>query len=133
MPGRHVVQDEGNARASVLVQRERWTSDDGYRLDAPFESAARVTEVYAQFDASLPRARRGLARELLCSILRTLVRDKLLRPCDVLALESDHSDDDQLVRKVYVPMGFAEAGRECADEGVVLLRSTVGEVLRWCG
>ena len=127
-----MVQVEGNARASVLVKREHW-DDDSYRLVAPaFHSDARITELYAQFDEALPRARRGLARELLCSILRTLVRDKLLRPCDVLVLESDHSDDDRLVRKVYVPMGFAEAGREDAEEGVVLMRSTVGAVLQWC-
>lgn len=134
--GRTLTLSEGNARASVLVQTETWCDDDGYEggdETPPFTSAARLTELYAQHDDALPRAPRGLARELLCQALRTLTAgssDGALRASDVLVLEADESEGDELVRKVYAPMGFKVVAVEAW--GTTLMRGTVGGVLRWC-
>lgn len=122
-----------NAHVQLVIDSEHWQRSQkfGYvDLDEDFYSDVRVSALDAQHEESKPRAPRGLARTLLCLALGSLVEDQTLERESIVVLEADPSEDNALVHKVYMPMGFQPKGTSGER---TLMASTVGHILEWCG
>ena len=69
---------------------------------------------------------------MLCYALTLLLHHDRISETDVISLEADPSPNNNLINKVYIPMGFelvAETGDSITGG---LMKSTVQEILDWC-
>jgi hypothetical protein len=95
----------GNAYVIIVNQIDIYIPDDYPELERSVMSMFRMPALYSQENSDLKRAPKGLARKLMCNILRYLIEIKIARLGDYLYIESDDSDDSGL-QKMYERMGF---------------------------
>jgi hypothetical protein len=102
------------------------------------KSNLRVAELYNQKDPEQPKAPKNLTRKLLYFALNLLLSQNKIELSSIIGLEPDHSEKNDLINKVYKPMGFVLLTVEKADpthdaiDTVNVMTATVGKVLEWC-
>lgn len=141
------ILTKDNARVHLMIQKETWGIDDNYNIE-PFVSDIRIAALYKQYDKNVIPAPTLLTRKLLCIGLRRLLNDRNsgIKKKSIIVLEADPSKNDNLIKKVYLPMYFELIA---PGEGVEynsnnntnnykdfgkggLMKSTVGRTIQWC-
>lgn len=89
---------------SVLKKKECWDNEDYPKLKESFFSDLRLTDFYSRIDKNYERSPPGVAKKLLLyalqNIIMTYQKDR------IIVAEVDFSPENDLVNKVYIPMGF---------------------------
>jgi len=121
-----------NAKVFIVLQKETFTKKQYDLLKKPLKSSIRISGLYSKENKKQPRAPKGYTRKMLCYGLYLLLEHGRVTEDDVISLEADPSDNNNLVEKVYKPMGFelVAATSETITGG--LMTSNVKTILAWC-
>ena len=130
--------ESGNALVVLVVKTEKWSGGKyhWYPDNNNLVSDLRVSGLYAQSDIEKPRETQGVARALLCHGLQYLINEAKIGPETIIALEAAQSPNDDLVNKVYIPMGFELISRGHDGDGPEttggLMSAKVSTITDWC-
>ena len=110
-----------NALVELVLNDERWTPKMYYQLTKPIVSNLRISRIYSQIDKTKKRAPKLFVRKLLCHLLKLIQTNKKFEKFNftensVVVLEADGSDNNDLVKKVYEPMGFTMLSSDESSE-----------------
>lgn len=121
-----------NAKVFIVLQKETFTKKHYNLLKKQVKSSIRISGLYSKENEEKPRAPKGYTRKMLCYGLCLLLQHGRVTEDDVISLEADPSDNNNLVEKVYKPMGFelVAATSETITGG--LMTSNVKTILSWC-
>ena len=124
---------EKNAKILFSIIDETWETNTHYVTEfEPFKSQLRIASLYSQHDKRKPRAPKGFIRRRLCEQLQKMVDDNVLNLDSIVVLEADPSENDNLIKKVYEPMGFELKSRYKDFETGGLMSAKVKDVFKWC-
>lgn len=124
---------EKNAVILFDISDRTWGTDSYYIT--PFEtftSKLRIAGLYSREDKNLPPAPKGFVRRKLCEQLQKMVDDDVLNLDSIVALEADPSDNDDLINKVYEPMGFELKSRFKRFPTGGLMSAKVKDIFKGC-
>ena len=97
-----------------------------------FSSNIHLASLYRQTDEDLPPAPKNYTRRMLCYALLYCIKQKYIRKeYTYITLEAEYSENDELIKKVYMPMGFEVVGKDKYND-MTLMRSTIEKLLYWC-
>jgi len=124
---------EKNAKILFSIIDETWETGSYYITQfEKFTSKLRIAGLYSQSDKSKPRAPKGFVRRKLCEQLQKMVDDDVLNNESIVALEADPTVNDNLIKKVYEPMGFELKSRYKDFETGGLMSAKVEDIFKWC-
>lgn len=121
-----------NAQVFIVLGKETFTNKQYKELKKNITSQLRIAGLYSRKDEKKPSAPKKYTRKMLCYALTLLLHHDRISETDVISLEADPSPNNNLINKVYIPMGFelvAETGESITGG---LMKSTVQEILDWC-
>lgn len=121
-----------NAQVFIVLGKETFTNKQYKELKKNITSQLRIAGLYSCKDKKKPSAPKKYTRKMLCYALTLLLHHDRISETDVISLEADPSPNNNLINKVYIPMGFelvAETGDSITGG---LMKSTVQEILDWC-
>ena len=114
-------------------------------------SNVRLNLMGNQEDKGKPAAPKLFTRKMLCFGLNYLCENGKIKKESIISVEADASNNDDLVHKVYEPMGFEIIGpkkqqhyssqqqqqqqpqsKQRNNNKQYLLRATVEKILSWC-
>ena len=59
------------------------------------------------------------------------VIDRVINIDSIITLEAEYSENDELLKKIYIPMGFEVIGKD-KDDNMTLMRTRIDRLLSWC-
>ena len=120
-----------NCFISFLIEKEVWEKNGLYKnLNKQFNSNIRLISFYSQYDINKPRIKKGLSKKLFYYSLNYLLSKKIININDIIVLEANPSNNNSLVEKVYIPMGFKIITNEYNDfSGFTLMSCKVVDIL----
>lgn len=122
-----------NALVFIFLQEETFTKKNYPMLEKQVTSSIRICGLYSKVDKNKPRSPKKYSRKMLCYGLHLLLLHGRISLSDTISLEADPSENNNLVEKVYVPMGFqlvAQTSPEVKTGGLMI--SDVETILSWC-
>ena len=130
-----------NAVVELVLNNEIWTPEMYYQLPKPIVSNLRISRMYSQVDKEKKKAPKFFVRKMLSHLLKLIKKSQKLKKFNftnesVIVLEADGSDNNDLVTKVYIPMGFTllssdkEEEKEYPGEAGGLMISDIDTVLQ---
>jgi hypothetical protein len=138
---KYITVTQYNAIIRMSVPGKKWEADSLYpTLDDTFTSDLHILGMYAA-----PVGKRNqeigkgqVTKRLLCYGLKHLIDNNFEGVCmdSVVSAEVDQSPEDNLINKVYRPMGFKLRARMFEDEKLNkfggLMTSTVKDIMAFC-
>lgn len=138
----------------VLVVKNETFQDSYINVPKHFCSNVRISCLYRQHDENKPPAPQNFTRKMLCYGLFYLYERGSIKKNSIISLEADSSPNNNLVNKVYIPMGFKITGvwspppwkqqkqyqqqqkhpqeQQQQQWSSFLLSTTVETILSWC-
>ena len=132
---------DSNTNIVLVVEKERYEYEDDLNTTRfkPFTSDIRLAALYRQYDKNKHPASKGETRRLLCDALQRVIDTKEdINYDSIIVVEADGSPNGNLVKKVYIPMGFERVTQYMdgidfgGDEDTTLMKSKVGTLINWC-
>lgn len=122
------------ASVFVVVKNEKWTSSSTLynEITQPFTSAARISHMSANEYGIGERAAKGIASRLLCIAMCILILNDKMTPRSIVVAEIDQSINDQLLQKVYTPLGFHLVSRFDSDRTGGLVKTYTRTIISKC-
>lgn len=121
-----------NAKVVISIEKEIFTKKQYKFLEKSLESNIRVAGLYSKYDENKSRAPKGYTRKMLCYGLYLLLEHGLINLNDIISIEADPSPNNNLVNKVYIPMGFEMVAKTSETITGGLMKSNVKRILSWC-
>jgi hypothetical protein len=121
-----------NAQIYIVIEKEKFTKKQYKLIKEPFTSSIRIAGLYSRQDEKKPRAPKNYTRRMLCYGLYLLLQHNIIYKSDIISLEADPSDNNNLVNKVYIPMGFQLVAKTENNISGGLMKSNVKTILSWC-
>lgn len=121
-----------NAKVFIVIEKETFTKNQYQELKKSVQSSLRISGLYSKVDEKKPRAPKGYVRKMLCYGLYLLLEHDRITLDNVISLEADPSPNDDLVTKVYQPMGFELIAPTDKTITGGLMTSNVRTILSWC-
>lgn len=121
-----------NAHIYIVIEKEKFTKKQYKMIKVPFTSSIRIAGLYSRQDEKNPRAPKNYTRKMLCYGLYLLLQHNIIYKTDIISLEADPSDNNNLVNKVYIPMGFKLVAKTEDNISGGLMKSNVKTILSWC-
>ena len=144
-----LIIEAKNAYVVLSVKNE--TFQDTYKnVPKHFCSNVRICGLYRQHDKNKPPAPQNFTRKMLCYALFYLYERGSINKNSIISLEADSSPHNNLVNKVYIPMGFKITGvwsvsqqqqeqqeqqqqqQQQQQWPSFLMSTTVETILSWC-
>jgi hypothetical protein len=144
-----LIIEAKNAYVVLSVKNE--TFKDSYKnVPKHFCSNVRICGLYRQHDKNKPPAPQNFTRKMLCYALFYLYERGSINKNSIISLEADSSPHNNLVNKVYIPMGFKITGvwsvsqqqqeqqeqqqqqQQQQQWSSFLMSTTVDTILSWC-
>lgn len=122
-----------NALVFIFLKEETFTKQHYPMLEKQVSSSIRICGLYSKVDENKPRSPKKYSRKMLCYGLHLLLLHGKISISDIISLEADPSENNNLVEKVYIPMGFhlvAQTSPEVKTGGLMI--SDVRTILSWC-
>ena len=128
-----------NAYIHLIVGEEVYKTDE---QSIPFDLI--LGHIYSQWNKKENKARKGLARELLCKLLLELIKKNVITTSSIILLEAEPSSEKKLLQ-MYKKMGFEvkeyidkqnypefnnNEFKEYSDGAVMTAK--VSDILNWC-
>lgn len=131
----HITIKAKNAYVHLVVKNETYDGNGGYSGYNGFNiknyhSNVRVSSLYRRKNQKKPQAPQKFTRKMLCYAITYLCEHGMINNDSIIALEPDPSPNNNLVNKVYIPMGFQIIG--ILHPGVYLMSSNIRTTLSWC-
>ena len=122
-----------NAEVMLYINDLKKEDYENYtNISRNFSSNIHLASLYRQTDEDLPPAPKNYTRRMLCYALLYCIKQKYIRKeYTYITLEAEYSENDELIKKVYMPMGFEVVGKDKYNE-MTLMRSTIEKLLYWC-
>lgn len=121
-----------NAQVFIVLGKETFTKKHYKELKENVTSQLRIAGLYSQKNEKKPSAPKKYTRKMLCYALTLLLHHNHISETDIISLEADPSPNNNLINKVYIPMGF-ELVVETGDGFTGgLMKSSVQQILLWC-
>ena len=128
-----LIVEGKNAEVMLYIKDRKKEDYKNYaNLPIDFGSNIHLASLYRQTDEDLPPAPKNYTRRMLCYALLYCIKQKYIRKeYTYITLEAEYSENDELIKKVYMPMGFEVVGKDKYNE-MTLMRSTIEKLLYWC-
>lgn len=120
-----------NAKVGITLQTDIFKKNNYYKLKENVVSQLRINSLYSRVNKEKPRAPKNLTRKMLCYGLLLLIKKGRIHLNNIISLEADPSDNNNLINKVYIPMGFTLEAMDIENEGG-LMSAKVSTILNWC-
>jgi hypothetical protein len=146
--GKQVSVSQDGAWIYIRIQEKTWKENDDWyqQLKEPVKSGLHIDEMFASDNVEDEAARiigKGHVRKkLLCYLLRDLMEKKHATLDTVVSACVMDSRNDELIKKVYNPMGFelrsrgiggrTREGKLTLSDTGGLMTSTVKKIIQFC-
>ena len=124
-----------NAFVQLVLDDEIWTKESYYNLKESFKSNVRLCAYYSQKNKNKDKSPKGQVKEMLYYLLNKLISKYNYNKDSIIVIEADGSDNNELIKKVYEPMGFTFlsadkfAEKDWPGGAGGLMMSTIGIIL----
>lgn len=95
-----------NAFIQLVLDDETWTKKLYYNLKKSFKSNVRLCAYYSQKNKHKKKAPKGQIEDMFHYLLIKLISKYNYNKESIIVIEADGSDNNELIKKVYEPMGF---------------------------
>lgn len=121
-----------NAYLMIVLQKDTFKKKSYPSLKKQsITSDLRIAGLYSKKNKNKQRAPKNFTRKMLCYALETLVEQKRITKNNIVSLEADPSPNNNLIKKVYLPMGLKLQQQDDNQSGGVMTAS-VKTILNWC-
>ena len=128
-----LIVEGKNAEVMLYIKDRKKEDYKNYaNLPIDFGSNIHLASLYRRIDEDLPPAPKNYTRRMLCYALLYCIKQKYIRQdYAYITLEAEYSKNDELIKKVYIPMGFEVVGKQ-KNSDLTLMRSRIEKLLYWC-
>jgi hypothetical protein len=128
-----LILEGKNAEVMLYIKKRKKENYKDYpNLPNNFYSDIHLASLYRQTSEDEPPAPKNYTRKMLCySLLYCIKQGYIDKEDTVITLEAEYSENDELIKKVYIPMGFEVIGKDKYDASI-LMKSTIEKLLFWC-
>lgn len=121
-----------NSKVIFSIEKEVFTKKEYKLLKKPVKSNIRIAGLYSRYNEKKKRTPKGYTRKILCYGLYLLLDHGRIHLDDIITCEADPSENNNLVNKVYLPMGFEMVAPTSEVITGGLMQSNIRTILSFC-
>jgi hypothetical protein len=135
------TMDYKSAHISITIKNKKWSATSGvFYYPTLIDKAGKYScdihldLLFSNSNTLQPKVERGITRKMFCWMLDAFLKSGKINNNSIISLEAMSSTNNNLVKKVYIPMGFKMIAPSHGDKvhGGGLMMSSVKKVLKWC-